>query len=92
MRNLRSFLVLLVVVVFGVSLAFPAEDLPETPYDESETLPFESTPVYQAPLSGAIRQASAASIVSGTRAVPGGEIRSPDRVASLTILDHVFRC
>jgi hypothetical protein len=35
-----------VLLGFGVSLAVPAEDVPETPYDESEALPYEGTPVF----------------------------------------------
>ena len=46
MRKSRSILVLLVLLGFGVSLAVPEEDAPETPYDESETLPYESTPLF----------------------------------------------
>jgi hypothetical protein len=41
----RSTLVLIVVLVLGVSFAIPAEDVSETAYDESESLPCESTPV-----------------------------------------------
>ena len=31
---------------FGVCLVVPAEDVPETAYDESEGLPFEGTPLF----------------------------------------------
>ena len=41
MRKPRTALILCVLVVFGMSLGFPAEDLTDTAYDESETLPFE---------------------------------------------------
>jgi len=44
MSRSRSVLVLFLVLIFGLSFTVPAEDIPETPYDESETLPFESTP------------------------------------------------
>jgi hypothetical protein len=44
MRKASSVLVLFVLLAFGVSLAVPAEDVPETAYDESEALPFEGTP------------------------------------------------
>src|SRR5690242_385969 len=37
-----SLFLLLVLVAFGLSLALPAEDLAETAYDESETLPCQS--------------------------------------------------
>jgi hypothetical protein len=44
MRRPCSILILFVLLGFGVSLAVPAEDVPETAYDESEILPYESTP------------------------------------------------
>ena len=46
MRRPCSILVLCVLLGFGVSLAVPAEDVPETSYDESEAVPYESTPVF----------------------------------------------
>jgi len=46
MRRPCSILVLFVLLTFGVSLAVPAEDVPETAYDESEALPYEGTPVF----------------------------------------------
>lgn len=42
----RSVFVLLVALVLGGSSAFPGRDLPDTPYDESELLPYESTPLF----------------------------------------------
>jgi len=39
-------LVLCVLLSFVVSLAVPAEDVPETAYDESEPLPYEGTPLF----------------------------------------------
>ena len=44
MRRPCFILILFVLLGFGVSLAVPAEDVPETAYDESEALPFEDTP------------------------------------------------
>ena len=44
MRKSRSALVYLLLLVFGVSLAVCAEDLPETAYDESEGRPYKDTP------------------------------------------------
>jgi hypothetical protein len=41
-----SALVLFVLLAFGVSLAVPAEDVSDTAFDESETLPFESFPLF----------------------------------------------
>lgn len=41
----RLVLVLLITVGLFVCFAVPTEDLPETPYDESESLPYEVTPL-----------------------------------------------
>jgi len=42
MRKLHCVLALLVAMVFGLSLAVPAEDIPDTAYDESESMPYMS--------------------------------------------------
>ena len=55
MRRPSSILALFLLLAFGAFLAVPAEDIPETPYDESEGLPRESTPLF----SGVVPQASA---------------------------------
>lgn len=60
MRNFLPFLVLLLTSMFGVSLVLPAQDILETPYDESESLPLESTPVFSI------------QVRSFTSSVPGG--------------------
>jgi hypothetical protein len=44
MRRPSSILLLCVLLGFGVSMVVPAEDVLETAYDESETLPIESVP------------------------------------------------
>jgi hypothetical protein len=103
MIRLRSMLVLFVVLVLSVSFAVPAEDAPETAYDESESLPCESTPL----VSMAVPEISA---TAPTVRLPASRWRleSPrrpgaterdnrkDRVYpssdSLTILDHLLRC
>ena len=46
MRRPCSILILFVLLGFGVPLAVPAEDVPETAYDESEGLPYEGTPLF----------------------------------------------
>lgn len=38
----RFAIVFLMILTLGLSLGSPAEDIPETAYDESETLPYES--------------------------------------------------
>lgn len=49
MKELRYVVVILLLMSFGLALAVPAEDDAETSYDESETLPYESTPLFSAP-------------------------------------------
>ena len=103
MRHLHSVLVLLLLLVFGVFLVVPPEDVPETLYDESEALPYEGTPVFSvvAPqASGWTAQAdlSCDSLVQFTssrrqslrrcRSSPQSHCL-PD---SLIIRDHAFRC
>jgi len=46
MRRRCSILAFCILLAFGLSLAVPAEDVPETAYDESEALPYEGTPVF----------------------------------------------
>ena len=46
MGTLRSALILAVALSLGESLAVPREDAPETAYDESESLPYETTPLF----------------------------------------------
>ena len=46
MRRACSILILFVLLGFGMPLAVPAEDVPETSYDESEGLPYEGTPLF----------------------------------------------
>jgi len=60
MTRASSILVLFVLFAFGLSLAVPAEDVPETGYDESEGLPYEGTPLFPTvPLAAArTRQSS----------------------------------
>ena len=59
MRRPCSVLILCVLLGFGVSLAVPAEDVPETPYDESETLPCEGTPLFSIAAPEAVAAAPA---------------------------------
>jgi|SRR5580692_8354624 hypothetical protein len=41
MRRIHATVVLTVLLAFGLSVAIPMEDLPETSYDESEPAPYE---------------------------------------------------
>ena len=103
MRKPRSVLVLLLLVGLGVSLAVSVEDVPETPYDESETLPYESTPVFSITVtrgSGRIAKAqlncrsllhfdSLLKHCNGRRENDGRLHRLSD---ALTILNRSLRC
>ena len=40
MRRIHATVVLTVLLAFGLSVAIPMEDLPETSYDESEPAPY----------------------------------------------------
>jgi hypothetical protein len=44
MKRMHTCLVFLVLLVLGLSPALPAEDLPNTAYDESETQPYDNSP------------------------------------------------
>lgn len=45
MRKPRFGVLLFVLVVVSLSVTVPGEDLPDTAYDDSEALPYESTPL-----------------------------------------------
>jgi hypothetical protein len=45
MRRPCFILILFVLLSLGLSQVVPAEDVPETAYDESEALPYETTPL-----------------------------------------------
>ncbi len=77
MRKLRSGFVLLLAIVLGLSLAAVPEDVPETAFDESETPPYESTPLF----SIVVPQ------VAGHAPEDGLTCVSPLRFARLTELD-----
>jgi hypothetical protein len=102
MRKASSVFVLFALLAFGASLAVLAEDIPETAYDESESLPYEMTP----PLSGDFAQESAPTL-QVVPIVPSSLFSTPKRALcragyrglaahhildSLIILDHSFRC
>jgi hypothetical protein len=42
----RFTIVFLMILALGLPLGFPAEDVPETTYDESEALPYVATPLF----------------------------------------------
>lgn len=46
MRKPCSALIIFVLLVFGLSLAVPAEDVAEAAYDESETQPYDAITLF----------------------------------------------
>jgi len=103
MRKLRFLLILFELLGFGVSLAVPAEDLPETSYDESEVLPYEGTPLFSISLPQASGRIAKDELGCGSqfRFKTSGECRKCSREncaesycvpVSLTIINHSLRC
>ena len=102
MRKGRFGLVLFVLLVFSLSLAVPAEDVPETPYDESEGLPYQSIPLFSIGVSQATPEAQdvQGSIVMGTDApspLVSTRINDQDAARSSTVRDAlalscILRC
>ncbi len=102
MRVLRSALVLLATFALNLSFAVPTEDVPETPYDESELLPYEMTPPL--PVTLVKESVPALQVVpmvpshlfsTPRRGVDGAgcrELRAHHTSDSLVILDHKLRC
>ena len=104
MRGTRYVLVLLVAFAFGLSFALPTEDVPETAYDESESLPYESVPLSSSEVLAEHAQALHSTAIfhsqlqlgcvtkrDGIRAEQ--EERSMYPISdSLIILEHYLRC
>lgn len=76
MRKPHSALIFFVLLVFGLSLAVPAEDVLETAYDESEAAPYASTPL----CSNLISEA-AASVTGAVRGPVDLRSDTPRRLA-----------
>jgi hypothetical protein len=101
MRKPLSTLVLLLLLGFCVSLTVPAEDVPGTAYDESETLPYEGRPVFSIVRPQASARIAKA-VLSGTLPSVFSTERRKRRCesslqfhcvpVSLTILKHSLRC
>lgn len=100
MNGPRSVLILLVTLVLGASFVLPQEDLPETAYDESESLPYEGTPVFSVALPEC---PSPQPVEAGRSSVRRGAVvrlqgtaprtkSSSVAVSSRIILGHSFRC
>jgi len=103
MRKPRSILVVSVLLSFGLCMVVPAEDLPETAYDESERLPYASTPVFSVPVPNSVVRAPAgrplvAASYPGSLRGLGTQRLDHQRGSqypicdSITIRDHTLRC
>ncbi len=97
MRRPCSILLLCLLLACGVSVALPGGDLPETAYDESESLPCLSTPAFSLAVSMAFVRAPVQQNIVALRS--SGSFRSAllrarayPIGASLTIRDHALRC
>jgi photosystem II stability/assembly factor-like uncharacterized protein len=103
MTKWRHVLVLLITAVLSLSIAVPVEDVPETAYDESESLPYASTSVFSVAVTKAVEQApvvrTRVSLLGcgclrrlGTQRLDH-RTGSPYPIShSLSILDHSLRC
>jgi len=102
MRRPHSVLLMLVVLLgFGVSFCVPAADVPETPYDESETVPYEGTPLFSIAAPQASDRIAKPELCCVLRSLSSTKRCNrywestpqfhcvPD---SLIILDHTLRC
>ena len=104
MRNARSAIVFLVILTMGLSLSVLPEDVAETAFDESETQPYETTPLFSIVVRPVVARTAANGLtcVSPLRfaSVTGrGECRLPHEGLlahrdsdSLTIVDCSLRC
>ena len=97
-------LLLLAALVITSSLTIPAEDDPDTPYDESEELPCEGTPAPRIEWLAHPAQSRQTALepaplfqwgfITKSEEVPSDkkEYQVPSTSDSLTILVHSFRC
>lgn len=98
MRKFYTVLLLCVLLGFGMSVVISAEDVPDTAYDESESLLYEGVPVFSVALHQSARSPQLGRIVP-IDSCPAGrndEVRI-ERTAhpifdSLIILDQTLRC
>jgi hypothetical protein len=90
--------IVFLMILLTLSLGFPAEDIPETAYDESETLPYEAIPLFsivrplaaartiQAPLSSLHSKPGALSLFAPARLRDTDAHRSADARALSALL------
>jgi hypothetical protein len=98
MRVVRFALVLLAAFTLSSSFVIPADDVLETPYDESEALPYETTPSFSI-----IQQESALALrlefplqfhrdAKRKMLAEQSERDAHPFCDSVIVLDHSFRC
>jgi hypothetical protein len=103
MSKLRCILVVMAALALSLSFAVPVEDDPETPYDESEALPYESNPVFSIMLEESARAVQLLTTFAfplhfhptakRNEILAKQSARTPHPISgSLTILDHSLRC
>jgi len=102
-RKARRAFVVVLAIGLGLFLAVPAEDIPETAFDESETAACESTPLFSivlpraaAPKARDVRGAAdlrydSLSALTLTRVNGKDATRSPNAGESLALLS-TLRC
>jgi hypothetical protein len=101
---MNAYLVRLLLVgslAFGLSSVIHAKDVPETLYDKSEDLPYESTPVFEVEKPQEATwpaQESDSSVESSSLTRPDeSPVEQAERPVhssskSVTIFDHCLRC
>ena len=72
--------ILVGVLAFGLSLAVAPQDMPETPYDESQELPFEDIPLLPIEMQRATLEETQALVKAD----------SPFRWSSLRFYEEIF--
>jgi hypothetical protein len=97
-----SMFIFLLLLSFSVSQALPAEDVPETAYDESEGLPYEATPLFSIVVPQASARIAKAelccsllhfnSLTKRCKRRRENNARPGYVQDSLTILNHSLRC
>jgi hypothetical protein len=102
-KKVRFAFILSLAIVLGLFLAVPAEDVPETAFDESETPAYEGTPPFsievpqgtapEAPdvQSAVNRRSGALSPFTSTRINGEDTTRSPNVRLALALLS-ILRC
>jgi hypothetical protein len=102
MRRRSPILILFVLLGFGVSLGFPAEDVLDNVYDESEAVPYEAGPLFSivAPLEAArttrVPSRSCPRLITpslfASKCVPDTDAKRPANARISLSLLHILLC